>query len=72
MKLLTVTFAALSLVAVSNADLRSDINAMNLKIGKAMVKGDMKALDAMFKAGMTSDFKYDLGRLVAAISLTVR
>lgn len=61
MKILTVTFAALSLVAVSNADLRSDINAMNLKIGKAMVKGDMKALDAMFKAGMTSDFKYEEG-----------
>ncbi len=61
MKLLTVTFAALSLVAVSNADLRSDINAMNLKIGKAMVKGDMKALDAMFKPGMTKDFKYEEG-----------
>lgn len=58
MKLLTVTLAAVSLVAVSNADLRSDINAMNGRIGSAMVKGDMKALDAMMKAGMTKDFKY--------------
>ena len=31
---------------------------MNTKIGAAMVKGDMKALESMIKAGVTSDFKY--------------
>ncbi|MEI8281441.1 MAG: nuclear transport factor 2 family protein [Armatimonadota bacterium] len=61
MKLITAVVAVLGLVAVSAADLKSDINAMNLKIGKAMVKGDMKALDAMFNAGMTKDFKYEEG-----------
>lgn len=58
MKLFAVTLAALSLVAISSADLKSEINSMNSKIHAAMVKGDMKACGAIMKAGTTKDFKY--------------
>ena len=58
MKLIAVSFAALSLVAISSADLRSDIKQMNAVVGNAMVKGDMKMLSKVIKAGVTNDFTY--------------
>lgn len=58
MKLIAVTFAALSLVAISSADLKSELKEMNARTGNAMVKGDMKSLEAMMKAGVTKDFTY--------------
>ena len=58
MKLLTVTLAAVSLVAISSADLKSEITLANGMITKAMMKGDMKALESVLRASVTSDFKY--------------
>ena len=58
MKLLTVTLAAVSLVAISSADLKSEVTAMNNKITAAMMKGDMKTLESVMKSGVTADFKY--------------
>ena len=58
MKLIALSFAALSLAAVSSADLKSELKEMNARVGNAMVKGDMKNLEAMMKAGVTKDFTY--------------
>ena len=58
MKLFAVTLAAFSIVAISSADLKSEINSMNSKIHMAMKKGDMKTCSAIMKAGVTKDFKY--------------
>jgi hypothetical protein len=58
MKKFSLAVAAIALVAVSSADLRSEINAMNAKIHVAMKKGDMKTCGAIMKAGLTKDFKY--------------
>ena len=58
MKLLTVTLAAVSLVAISSADLKSEVTAMNNKVTAAMMKGDMKTLESVMKGGVTADFMY--------------
>ena len=58
MKLFTVSLALVGITGLANADLRSEITTMNTKICQMMMKGDMKSLDAMMKAGMTSNFQY--------------
>lgn len=58
MKLFAVTLAAFSIVAISSADLKSEINSMNSKIHTAMKKGDMKGCGMIMKSGVTKDFKY--------------
>ena len=58
MKLLTVTFAAVSLVAISSADLKSDVTSISSKVTGAIMKGDMKSLESVMRSIVTADFKY--------------
>lgn len=59
MKALALSLLILSAIVVAKAEgLRAAIEASNKKIHKAMMAKDFVALDKMFKAGMTKDFKY--------------
>lgn len=57
MKALAISLLV-AIAVVAQADLRSDIASSNRQIHAAMMKKDMKALDQIFKAGMTKDFVY--------------
>ncbi len=59
MKSLSVTLALVGLVAMSNASaLRDEINSMNKKVGKCIIKRDIDGFTKLVKGGVTSDFKY--------------
>lgn len=58
MKYAALTLAVLALAAFSTADLKSEIKDGNTKIHHAMIKGDMKVLEAVMKAVVTKDFKH--------------
>ncbi|MGV3616290.1 MAG: nuclear transport factor 2 family protein [Fimbriimonas sp.] len=58
MKSLTVLLSLVAIVGISHADLRSELEASNRKIDRAMKAKDLKGVEAMMKAGVAPDFKY--------------
>ena len=64
MKTVSLSIVFISLVTTASADaLRDQITAANAGYHKAMIKNDMKAMEAMMKNNITSDFTYEeMGR----------
>ncbi len=58
MKILPVLLLLIAVVGQAFADLKSDINASNKKLDRAMKAKDIKTVEAIMKANVTSDYKF--------------
>lgn len=58
MKKHILLLSVVSLAAVSQADVRTDLHAANKKLDAAIKAKDVKTVEATMKANVTSDFKY--------------